>query len=37
MVTGFYDEMVSSELGRIIPEDVKGIDWTAAEAPAETE
>lgn len=37
MVTGFYDEMVSSELGRIIPEDVKGFDWTAAEAPAETE
>jgi hypothetical protein len=37
MVTGFYDEMVSSELGRIIPDDVKDIDWKTAEAPTETE
>ncbi|KAF1914547.1 hypothetical protein BDU57DRAFT_453289 [Ampelomyces quisqualis] len=37
MVTGFYDEIMSSELGRIIPEDVKGMNWAVAEAPVETE
>jgi hypothetical protein len=37
MVTGFYDEMVNSELGRIIPDDVKGINWEVAEVPVETE
>lgn len=37
MVTGFYDEMVRSEIGAIIPDDVKGIDWEVKEAPAETE
>jgi hypothetical protein len=37
MVSGFYDQMVNSELGKMIPDDVKGIDWTVAEAPAITE
>jgi hypothetical protein len=37
MVTGFYTDMVNSELGRMIPDDVKGIDWTIKEPPAETE
>jgi hypothetical protein len=37
MVTGFYDEMVKSELGAMIPSDVKGVDWEVKEAPAKTE
>lgn len=37
MVTGFYEEMVSSELGQMIPDDVKGINWEVKEAPANTE
>jgi hypothetical protein len=37
MVTGFYTQMKESELGRIIPEDVTGIDWMTAEKPFDTE
>jgi hypothetical protein len=37
MVTGFYYDMVNSELGQMIPDDVKGVDWTVKEPPAETE
>jgi hypothetical protein len=37
MVTGFYEEMVKSELGAMIPPDVKGVNWEVKEAPAETE
>ncbi|KAH7406824.1 hypothetical protein DE146DRAFT_607468 [Phaeosphaeria sp. MPI-PUGE-AT-0046c] len=37
MVTGFYHQLIESELGHLIPDDVKGRDWTTAEAPAETE
>jgi hypothetical protein len=37
MVTGFYNDMLNSELSRMIPDDVKGIDWLNKEPPAETE
>jgi hypothetical protein len=37
MVNGFYDEMINSELGKMIPDDVKGVNWVVAEAPATTE
>jgi hypothetical protein len=37
MVNGFYNEMINSELGKMIPDDVKGVDWVVAEAPATTE
>jgi hypothetical protein len=37
MVTGFYEEVKNSELDRMIPDDVKGVDWVGAEAPATTE
>lgn len=37
MVTGFYGQLLQSELNHLIPEDVKGRDWLTAEAPAETE
>ena len=37
MVTGFYQEMQSSELRVLIPADVQGIDWAGKEAPTETE
>jgi hypothetical protein len=37
MVAGFYEEMVKSELGVMIPPDVKGVNWEVKEAPAETE
>jgi hypothetical protein len=37
MVTRFYQEIKSSELGVLIPADVQGIDWAGIEAPLETE
>jgi hypothetical protein len=37
MVTGFYNEMVNSELVQMIPDDVKSVDWAVAEVPATTE
>lgn len=37
LVVTYYEEMISSELAEVIPEDVRGHDWTSAEAPAETE
>lgn len=37
MVAGYYQEMMSSELAHMVPEDVKGVDWHTAEAPEETE
>ncbi|KAF2828114.1 hypothetical protein CC86DRAFT_381072 [Ophiobolus disseminans] len=37
MVTGFYQEMIQSELGQLIPDDVKGVNWEVQEAPADTE
>jgi hypothetical protein len=37
MVSGFYDEMLRSELAHMIPNDVRGIDWKAKEAPVDTE
>jgi hypothetical protein len=37
MVISFFDEFENSELGRIVPDDVKGVDWMGAEAPTTTE
>ncbi|KAA8621008.1 hypothetical protein PtrSN002B_000411 [Pyrenophora tritici-repentis] len=37
MVTRFYEMMKKSDLGRIIPEDVKDIDWQTEEQPPSTE
>jgi hypothetical protein len=37
MVSGFYNEMLQSELAHMVPDDVKGINWEAKEAPADTE
>jgi hypothetical protein len=37
MVAGFYTEMKESELGRMIPNDVKDIDWHTEEQPPDTE
>jgi hypothetical protein len=37
MVTGFFGEMVKSELGAMIPADVKGVDWETKEVPDGTE
>ncbi|KAH3965278.1 hypothetical protein HBI24_028490 [Parastagonospora nodorum] len=37
MVTGFYQEMMKSELGAMIPSDVEGINWETKEVPVETE
>jgi hypothetical protein len=37
MLTGFYTEMKESELGRMIPDDVKDIDWHSKEQPPTTE
>jgi hypothetical protein len=37
MVSGFYSEMLRSELAHMIPNDVRGIDWETKEAPADTE
>lgn len=37
MVSGFYQEMHASELRHMIPDDIKDVDWTTKEAPAETE
>lgn len=37
MVTEFYQQMITSELNHLIPDDVKNLDWMTAEAPAETE
>jgi hypothetical protein len=37
LLTGFYEEMKQSELGHMIPDDIKGIDWETKEAPVDTE
>lgn len=37
MVGRFYKEMKASNLGRLIPDDVQGIDFNGKEPPAETE
>jgi hypothetical protein len=37
MVTGFYTQMKESELGRMIPDDVKDTDWHSEEQPPNTE
>jgi hypothetical protein len=37
MVSGFYNEILQSELAHMVPDDVKGMDWEAKEAPANTE
>ncbi|KAF9695356.1 hypothetical protein EKO04_006459 [Ascochyta lentis] len=37
MVSSFYNAMQTSVLQKLIPEDVKGIDWTTQEPPADTE
>lgn len=37
MVASFYGAMKASVMDRMIPEDVKGIDWTTQEPPIETE
>lgn len=37
MVVGFYTQMKVSELGRVIPEDVKNIDFNQREPPLDTE
>jgi hypothetical protein len=37
MVSGFYNEMLQSELAHMVPYDVRGTDWEAKEAPADTE
>ena len=37
MVAGFYEAMKASEMRKMIPKDVYGIDWTTQEPPAETE
>ncbi|CBX99546.1 hypothetical protein LEMA_P087850.1 [Plenodomus lingam JN3] len=37
MVTSFYEEMKESELGRIIPADVRDVNWPEAETPPTTE
>jgi len=37
MVNRFYDLMNESELGQMIPGDVKGIDWQTEEQPPNTE
>ncbi|RYN53340.1 hypothetical protein AA0114_g4491 [Alternaria tenuissima] len=37
MVTGVYEQMKESELGRVIPDDVKNINWQTEEQPPNTE
>ena len=37
MVAGVYETLISSELGKIVPDDVKNINWHTEEPPAETE
>lgn len=37
MVSSFYDAMKASVLEKLIPEDIKGIDWATQEPPIETE
>lgn len=37
MVASFYTQMKESELGRMIPDDVKNIDWQTEEQPPNTE
>jgi hypothetical protein len=37
MVASHYTQMKESELGRLIPNDVKNIDWNTEESPIETE
>ena len=37
MVSSFYNAMKASALGRLIPQDVEGIDWLTQEPPEETE
>jgi hypothetical protein len=37
MVASFYEQMKESELGRMIPDDVKNIDWHTKEQPVDTE
>lgn len=35
--SGLYEDMLRSDLGRIIPNDVRSIDWKHAEPPQETQ
>jgi hypothetical protein len=37
MVSSFYHEMTASPMGKMMPDDIKGIDWTTQEPPVETE
>jgi hypothetical protein len=37
MVAGFYQAMKESEMRKMIPKDIDGIDWTTQEPPIETE
>jgi hypothetical protein len=37
MVTGFYQEMMQSELAQLIPDDVKDVDWESGEVSGNIE